>query len=419
MLYRLEKLENVCLLRKLLFCILAKDKESSMMQFLQFLFEKFLELSASLVGLVSGFVQIVEHVKNQKTNNEKQENVESKNDDEKKLDEKQEKETNKEKRNVAIGVAGAILVIAFLYIIILYAMSSTKTIESSQVSEKEMVSVTEGTETMISTENTEDDNEDTEDIEELVTEELVPEESVPEESVPEEPVPEESVPEEPISEESVPEEPVPDEPVPEEPVLQEPISTQAPNPTVEVIVTGVVLDKYSVDINIGDVCDLNATVLYSDNTRGAEVIWISSNESIVSVDQSGCVVAHAAGVAEVIAQASRNNSTCQARCIINVSETPSGYTISISTTRASLYEIFNIYIEPYNEATKIVVYAIAPSGETFAYEYTQPKFYIDTEIGTWTIYASIENNAGIYEAAKSEDFVTIEIVPLDYDSLFP
>lgn len=414
MLYRLEKLENVCLLRKLLFCILAKDKESSMMQFLQFLFEKILELSTSLVGLISGFVQIVEHVKNQKTNNEKQENVESKNDDEKKSDEKQEKKTNKENNNVGIGVAGAILVIAFLYIIILYAMSSTKTIESSQVSEKEMVSVTEGTETMIFTENTEDDNEDTEDIEELVTEELVSEEPVPEE-----PVPEESVPEEPISEEAVPEEPVPDEPVPEEPVIQEPISTQAPNPTVEVMVTGVVLDKYSVDVNIGDVCDLNATVLYSDNTSGAEVIWISSNESIVSVDQSGCVVAHAAGVVEVIAQASRNNSTCQARCIINVSEIPSGYTISVSATRASLYENFNIYIEPYNEATKIVVYAVAPSGETFAYEYTQPKFYIDTEIGTWTIYASIENNAGIYEAAKSEDFVTIEIVPLDYDSLFP
>ena len=183
-----------------------------------------------------------------------------------------------------------------------------------------------------------------------------------------------------------------------------------------VMVSSVILDKMSLNMKIGTSEQIKAIVSYSDNSTDDDVIWISSNEAIATVDSNGMVTAHSVGEVEIIAQESRENISKEARCKIYVGTKPTGYDICISTNRAYLYEVFYVYITPYEENTEIIICGKAPSGEIYEIKRSAEDDYdIYAETGIWTIYAKIKNEYGVYEASRPEDFVTIEILPLDFD----
>ncbi len=176
-----------------------------------------------------------------------------------------------------------------------------------------------------------------------------------------------------------------------------------------IIVTKVTLSEDSLTMNIDETNTITATVLYSNNSTDNKVIWISSNNSIATVDQNGVVTALADGNTVITAQASKNNSTEIAECTITVKSPPNGYSISVQQLSDDSYAY--VYVTPYdNDITKIQIYGKSPSGEVFAPNKAENDLYhFYSECGTWTIYASVENDAGIYEACKPEDFVTIEV----------
>lgn len=176
-----------------------------------------------------------------------------------------------------------------------------------------------------------------------------------------------------------------------------------------IVITKVMLSEDMVIMNINDTHTLTATVLYSDNSASDSVLWSSSNNSIATVDQNGLVTALSDGNTTIIAQASKNNTTEIAECIITIKSPPSGYSISVHQLSIDSYAY--IYVKPYDtDITNIQIYGKSPSGEIFAPNKDENDlYYFYTECGTWTIYAYIENDAGTYEACKPEDFVTIEV----------
>lgn len=176
-----------------------------------------------------------------------------------------------------------------------------------------------------------------------------------------------------------------------------------------IIVTKVTLNQDSLTMNLNDTYTLTATVLYSNDSTDNKVIWISSNTSIATVDKNGVITALADGNTVITAQASKNNSTEIAECTITVKSPPSGYSISVQQLSDDSYAY--VYVTPYDkDITKIQIYGKSPSGEVFTPNKDENDLYhFYSECGAWSIYASVENDAGIYEACKPEDFITIEV----------
>lgn len=170
-------------------------------------------------------------------------------------------------------------------------------------------------------------------------------------------------------------------------------------------ITQVMLSDYSLSMNTGDAGSLSATVIYSDNTESRDILLVSSNKAVVQVDENGQLTAVSAGSATITAQTANRKSTLSAECTVTVMDPLKGYSISVQRTAVENYVY--IYVRPEDDdITQIILYAQAPSGEI----YTPPidnNFY--TETCTWTIYATLKSQRGIYEASKPEDFVTIEV----------
>ncbi len=180
-----------------------------------------------------------------------------------------------------------------------------------------------------------------------------------------------------------------------------------------ITVTQVILNEDTLHMSTDDTNILIATVLYSDNSTNNNVLWSSSNESVAIVGEDGLITALTEGTTTIVAQATKNNSTESAMCIVTVKNPPSGYSISVRQTNVDSYAY--VYIKPYdNDITRIQIYGKSPSGEIFPPATDENNLYrFYTECGTWTIYATIENEAGlIYEAQKPEDFVTIEVTDI-------
>ena len=182
-----------------------------------------------------------------------------------------------------------------------------------------------------------------------------------------------------------------------------------------VTVQKVTLNYILLDIIVGDTASLLATVTYSDNTTDNSVIWISSNPSVAEVDSDGNITAMSVGTTTITAQASKNNDAKDESCtvtVINPPSEPTGYSIRLSTDQAIINETFKVYVTPYEEdITGIQIYTISPSGLLDDFPLSDDgKYCVYTETGIWTIYASVENEAGVYMAQKPEDYVTIEIL---------
>lgn len=198
-------------------------------------------------------------------------------------------------------------------------------------------------------------------------------------------------------------------------LIQAYISKQA-----SIAVTQVFLNNDTLKMNVADTKALTATVLYSDNSMDNNVFWSSSNESVATIDSNGIVTALSNGTATIIAQASRNNTVQISECIITINSPLSGY--SISSSPSSIKSYYYIYVRPYDEdVTQIKLFAKSPSGEIFNPSIDENDLYhFYSECGTWTIYASLESEGGIYEANKPEDFLLLEITdvsPSSYEDI--
>lgn len=176
-----------------------------------------------------------------------------------------------------------------------------------------------------------------------------------------------------------------------------------------ITISKVTLSEYSLLMNINETHALTATVLYSNNTIDNNVFWNSSNDAIATIDQNGIITALDTGSVTIIAQASKNNTTEIAECTIIINSPPTGYSISVHQLSEDSYAY--VYVKPYdNNITNIQIYGKSPSGEIFSpNKDVNDLYHFYSECGTWTIYASVENEFGIYEACKPDDFVTIEV----------
>lgn len=179
-----------------------------------------------------------------------------------------------------------------------------------------------------------------------------------------------------------------------------------------ITVTQVMLNNNALKMNIADTQTLIATVIYSNNSTDNNVLWSSSNEAVAIIDSNGTITALSEGTSTIIAQATRNNTIQMSECIVTVTTPPSGYSISCHPSGMKSY--YYIYVRPYDEnVTRIKLYAKSPSGEIFNPIINKNHLYhFYSECGTWTIYASLESEGGIYEANKPEDFLSLEITDI-------
>lgn len=106
-------------------------------------------------------------------------------------------------------------------------------------------------------------------------------------------------------------------------------------------VTGVTLDKTSLDMKPGDTATLKATVK-PNNATNKEVTWSSSNEDVATVDQNGKVTAVAKGDATITATAADNKT---ATCAVKVTVPVDSVTLSPKTLTLMVGETGNLTAE--------------------------------------------------------------------------
>ena len=136
-----------------------------------------------------------------------------------------------------------------------------------------------------------------------------------------------------------------------------------------VTVSAITLDKSSIELLIGDSAQLTTTISPS-NATAPGVRWVSGDETIVSVDETGNITAVAVGATTVTAYASNGLS---ASCVVTVKEKPTinGYEyVDLGLPSGLKWATKNV------GATKPEEY-----GEYFAWGETEPKSIFD-----WSTY---------------------------------
>lgn len=195
------------------------------------------------------------------------------------------------------------------------------------------------------------------------------------------------------------------------------VDPTSPTPTPLPEILQITLNNNEILTQTEKTLDLTATVFFADGTQSNDVIWFYDNPQVVTQTSDGRFITNNEGTAIVTAQATGGNGTKSVSCTINVINPPTGYSISLSKSRAMLGENFYIYVDPQGkDITEIKVYAESPTGDFYEYKLSgDGKYCIDTECGVWKIYASVKNNVGIYEAIIPDDFTYIEIYnPFSY-----
>lgn len=91
-------------------------------------------------------------------------------------------------------------------------------------------------------------------------------------------------------------------------------------------VTGVLLDKHELQMNVGKTTKLTATVRPDDASR-KDVVWMSENNEVASVSSAGVVSALKAGEAKIVAKAADDNSILD-YCTVTVKQPVTGLGIS-------------------------------------------------------------------------------------------
>lgn len=88
-------------------------------------------------------------------------------------------------------------------------------------------------------------------------------------------------------------------------------------------VTNIKLDHSSIELNKGKIFKINATV-FPDNATDASLVWTSSNEKAVKVEDNGSVIALSVGKSTVTAT-SQYDSSKKASCEVNVIDAANGH----------------------------------------------------------------------------------------------
>ncbi len=124
----------------------------------------------------------------------------------------------------------------------------------------------------------------------------------------------------------------------------EPTATATPTPVPEASVSGVTIDKGSVELVVGgDVLTLKATVTMSDNTtytsdQSGVVTWSSSDTGVAKVDENGKVTAISAGTATITATSVKTDASGKAvTATCNVTVTATTLTVKLDKEKAELY----------------------------------------------------------------------------------
>ncbi len=135
-------------------------------------------------------------------------------------------------------------------------------------------------------------------------------------------------------------------------------STEAPPPE-ETGVTGIEVDPDSVMLDIGETASLSATVL-PETASNKQVLWVSDNTDVATVDQNGLVTAVAPGVTNVTVNTLSGGFS--AECVVTVRQ---------PVTRIAL-DVDSITLVAKGNAKSVAV-SISPSDATnknFSYELT-------------------------------------------------
>ena len=131
--------------------------------------------------------------------------------------------------------------------------------------------------------------------------------------------------------------------------------------TVIIPVTSVTMSRSSLRIYEGGSFNLSATVS-PDNATDKGIVWSSSDDSTASVDQSGRITAHKAGMA-IIYAAATDGSGVKAQCSVTVDVPVSSVTMSRSSLR--IYEgksySLSAAVSPDNATDKGIVWSSSDS----------------------------------------------------------
>ena len=155
----------------------------------------------------------------------------------------------------------------------------------------------------------------------------------------------------------------------------------------DVAVTGVTVNKSSVNLAIGDTTTLTATVLPADATDKS-VKWSSSNKAVATIDGNGLVTAISVG--QVTVTVTTNDGNFRAFCTVKVMASalqPTGVILDKSTMSLQLYGSGQLTatVFPSDAANKNVVWA--SSNKTVANVDSTGKV-LGITIGTATITAT-------------------------------
>ena len=105
------------------------------------------------------------------------------------------------------------------------------------------------------------------------------------------------------------------------------------NPNNKINVTEISLSHNNYELTIGENFQLSATIL-PQNASNKNIIWESSNTSIISVSQNGFVSSLSEGSAKIIAK-SEDNTTIYDECTFTIKSKYNGPTVKISLNNSS------------------------------------------------------------------------------------
>lgn len=184
---------------------------------------------------------------------------------------------------------------------------------------------------------------------------------------------------------------------------------------VDVTAPSIQLSSSSLSMTVGDTESLSAYTTPS----GQSVNWSSSNTSVATVNSSGRISAVGAGTTTVTARISVGGNNYSATCAIVVKSNvvaPTNYAISANKSSVNTGDTFRITVSPNVECTSIVVWCVAPTGETYNYDitscHTSTGYYKDVysyDTGEWKFYAVVSNDAGTYSGSTSKSYCTVTV----------
>ncbi len=178
--------------------------------------------------------------------------------------------------------------------------------------------------------------------------------------------------------------------------------------------TEIKLNKNNVDMKYNESVNLEATVL-PDNASNKEVNWASSNPNLVSVDQSGKVVAIANEDGTATVTATNTDGKVSASSTVNVEKVETvipanGIKINKTSLKLAYGQSFNLSAEvtPSNASNKKVVWSSSNAG-LVSVDQTGKIAVVANQNGTATITAATED--GKYSKKVTVTTTRVAVIP--------